>query len=982
MPRSNLAWIAMLWGCAETIQPGPSSGQDSASAPEPWVDPEVDEEATAETPADVAVQVSAPEGMTPLDPEWAAATTETMDGILACADGDGFELVERLDAILTVRARVTEGALARLTTCESVVGVGADAPWDYDTAESLPLVRADLTSASGLDGAGLAIAVIDTGINLTVPDFGSCPAPGAPGCAVTSTWDAVAATAAAPDCHASGHGTNVAGIAHAVAPGADIVAVRSSDATCANTGIGASLVWVTQNAAALGVRVVNLSASTPVSQCSVSGWQGSIAALNLAGVAVVVSAGNTAQPASTRFPACSPDVITVGAVYDAAMAGSLTWTTSGCTDVAPSADHVACFSNFGPEVDVLAPGARITAGGQTLGGTSQAAPHVAGAVAVLAAAYPNATNADIRMAFTSSPDLITQAASGLTHPRLDLPSALAALEDGAHILSAAEQEPVRSAEMWFIPAHGSGWSLANFPIGADPADVLIGGHPIPEIEVADWSSPTGVTAEVAPYVLDWESVAVSVWSRWDAGWWFGGPRIYDSRSRLFPGGIENSANWWPVDEVTGTTPVIGLIDGTAPVAALSLDVRNPSTAAGRIVVLVNGGATYVGDVSATSIASLSLDASGFAGSDAGARLTFIDLDGAGLSVRNVRVSVSGLSTWYPGETGDAAEWVELDAGDSVEDGTFSTLLDPMQARPWTLSFTVLDMDAAAAGRLVVNGAWLPLPAPVAPGTRVDVDVTGMITTGRGTRFSWWGADAAEVVLADVTLVDEVSGETFVLEAKELVTDDRGEVAIGGVGAQARTWVVPPPSLPQGTVCGLYHSDDEAPATCGGHDPAVSCPAGFVQRHGGDRGGMSGVGLYWCEAEGNWVAEAQDFATLPEGTVCGLLHTRNQSTLDIRCEGARVEAGACPVGFTYVHLGDEGEEAGVGYSFCQRSGGVPTEESESYYYAGGVCGLSHLDRQENDCDGARPVHGECPEGYTLRAASDRESVEGFAWCAIE
>lgn len=78
------------------------------------------------------------------------------------------------------------------------------------------------------------------------------------------------------------------------------------------------------------------------------------------------------MPASNLWPANSPHALTVGAIDEA-------W-------------KMASFSNFGPEVDILAPGVQIsstwigsTTATSTLSGTSQAAPHVAGLALYLAA---------------------------------------------------------------------------------------------------------------------------------------------------------------------------------------------------------------------------------------------------------------------------------------------------------------------------------------------------------------------------------------------------------------------------------------------------------------------------------------------------------------------------------------------------------------------------------------------------------------------
>src|SRR6185312_12036380 len=107
--------------------------------------------------------------------------------------------------------------------------------------------------------------------------------------------------------------------------------------------------------------------------------------------------------------------------YDANV-GGLAY--SLCSDATTAADQVTCFSNSASFLSLLAPGAPITAGGFRMTGTSQAAPHVAGALAVIRSAFPNeAINTSIARMTESGP-AIRDARNGITKRRLDLLAAL------------------------------------------------------------------------------------------------------------------------------------------------------------------------------------------------------------------------------------------------------------------------------------------------------------------------------------------------------------------------------------------------------------------------------------------------------------------------------------------------------------------------------------------------------------------------------
>src|SRR4029079_11864309 len=93
-----------------------------------------------------------------------------------------------------------------------------------------------------------------------------------------------------------------------------------------------------------------------------------------------------------------------------------------CLDATSRTDAITCFSQRGPNLTVFAPGAVIEAAGVEESGTSQASPHVAGAVAVLAAARPGVSAAEIEAALASTGPLVP--GGGGKH-RLDVEAAVA-----------------------------------------------------------------------------------------------------------------------------------------------------------------------------------------------------------------------------------------------------------------------------------------------------------------------------------------------------------------------------------------------------------------------------------------------------------------------------------------------------------------------------------------------------------------------------
>jgi subtilisin family serine protease len=136
--------------------------------------------------------------------------------------------------------------------------------------------------------------------------------------------------------------------------------------------------------------------------------------LRSAGVATVIASGNDGLGDAISSPACISSAISVGA--------------------STGSDEVAFFSNSAPWLTSLAPGTDIDSaipGGEfaSKDGTSMAAPHVAGAVAVLNSVVPEAYVDEIEESLASSGVFITDPRNGVEVPRVQVDAAAQALNE-------------------------------------------------------------------------------------------------------------------------------------------------------------------------------------------------------------------------------------------------------------------------------------------------------------------------------------------------------------------------------------------------------------------------------------------------------------------------------------------------------------------------------------------------------------------------
>lgn len=288
--------------------------------------------------------------------------------------------------------------------------------------ESLGHIGQPTVAAAGHLGSNVGVAVLDTGADFSLPAFGSCASPGG-ACKVAYAADFATNDAKRDD--TSRHGTNVSAIVLGVAPAAKIIALDVFEGGSAySDDIIAAIDWVIANKDTYNISVMNLSlgggASTTV--CTADGFAPSIAAARDAGILAAIATGNNGYTNRVASPACVPDAVRVGAVYDSNM-GPIGW--SSCTDNTTAADRVTCFSNSASFIDLLAPGALINAAGIVQGGTSQATPHVAGALAVMRQAYPGDTVDALVDRLKATGTQITDHRNNVRTPRINMPAALA-----------------------------------------------------------------------------------------------------------------------------------------------------------------------------------------------------------------------------------------------------------------------------------------------------------------------------------------------------------------------------------------------------------------------------------------------------------------------------------------------------------------------------------------------------------------------------
>lgn len=347
------------------------------------------------------------------------------------------EVTHQFETLPGVVAEVTAAGWEALQNRPDVAAVALDLPVHSTLGESAQFIGAgDVNFYLDIWGAGVNVAVLDTGIDLNHPDL--APQIVAQRCFSRGNCLPNRTDTSDNAQDENGHGTHVAGIIASqgtfspagVASKTRLVPIRVLGAN----GLGyisdviAGIDWLVANQAVLNVKIINMSLGGGAyrGECDQADantmlFAKAVNAARQAGITLFAAAGNDGYTDQLMLPACLSGVLAVGNIYDVPGAG---YNWGVCADPVVAEDQVACSSNSSAKLDLLAPGVQIMAaglGGSTTvkSGTSMSSPHAAAAAALMLEAQPDLTPDQVEATMKSTGVPVRDQRNGVVTARID-----------------------------------------------------------------------------------------------------------------------------------------------------------------------------------------------------------------------------------------------------------------------------------------------------------------------------------------------------------------------------------------------------------------------------------------------------------------------------------------------------------------------------------------------------------------------------------